>query len=217
MTEMSPVGVICVLKAEMEALPRDQRLEIKLKQGRPPFGCELKIVDGDGRPLPHDGASTGELCVRGPWIINEYFANQAATAAAFDDEGWFRTGDIGVIDPDGYLHLTDRAKDLIKSGGEWISSIDLENAAMEHPQVAQAAAIARPHPKWVERPLLLVIPRDGAAPGKDDILEHLAGKVAKFWLPDDVVFVDSFPMTATGKVSKARLREQFKDYELPTA
>jgi fatty-acyl-CoA synthase len=217
MTEMSPVGVICALRAELDALPRDERLEKKLKQGRPPFGCELKIVDDEGRSLPHDGTSTGELCVRGPWIIDQYFGNEAATAAAFDDEGWFRTGDIGAIDPDGYLQLTDRAKDLIKSGGEWISSIDLENAAMGHPDVAQAAAIALPHPKWVERPLLLVIPRDGATPGKDDILEHLKQEVASWWLPDDVVFVDAFPMTATGKVSKARLREQFKDYELPTA
>ncbi len=217
MTETSPVGVLCALKEEMVALPPDQRLERKLQQGRPPFGCELKIVDEHGRPLPHDGTSTGELCVRGPWIIDEYFENEAATAAAFDDEGWFRTGDIGAIDPDGYLQLTDRAKDLIKSGGEWISSIDLENAAMGHPDVAQAAAIARPHPKWVERPLLLVIARDGASPDKADILEHLKQKVASWWLPDDVVFVETFPMTATGKVSKTRLRERFKDYELPTA
>ena len=150
------------------------------------------------------------------WVISGYYENQAASDAAME-EGWFRTGDVANIDSDGFLQITDRAKDLIKSGGEWISSIDLENAAMGHPAVAQAAAIAMPHPKWQERPMLVVIPCDGAAPEKAELLSFLAGKVAKWWLPDDVVFVEAFPMTATGKVSKARLREQFKDHRLPTA
>ena len=217
MTETSPLGAICALKPHMEALPRETREARKLKQGRPPLGCEIKIIDDEGRRLPHDGATSGEVCLRGNWVVERYFENEAASAEAFDAEGWLRTGDIGTIDPDGYLHLTDRAKDLIKSGGEWISSIDLENAAMGHRDVAQAAAIALPHPKWVERPLLVVIPREGAAPDKDEILGFLRDKVAKWWLPDDVAFVESLPLTATGKVSKARLRAQFKDHKLPGA
>jgi fatty-acyl-CoA synthase len=216
MTETSPVGAIGALKPAMADLPHEARQAQKLKQGRPPLGCEIKIVDEEGRRLPHDGEAAGEVCLRGNWIIERYFENEAASAAAFDAEGWLRSGDIGTIDRDGYLHLTDRAKDLIKSGGEWISSIDLEAAAMGHPDVAQAAAIALPHPKWSERPLLVVIPREGAEMDKTEILSFLSDKVAKWWLPDDVVFVDALPLTATGKVSKARLRAQFKDHVLPT-
>ncbi len=217
LTETSPVGAIGILKPRMEALPRAERLKQKLKQGRPPFGYEIGIADDEGRRLPHDGVAAGELCVRGNWVIDSYFKNPAADAAAFVGDGWFRTGDICTIDPDGYIEITDRAKDLIKSGGEWISSIDLESAAMDHPDVAQAAAIALPHPKWAERPLLIVIAREGAEADKAAILDFLKDKVAKWWLPDDVVFTDSFPLTATGKVSKARLRERYKDHELPGA
>jgi len=216
MTETSPVATTGRLKRKFRDLPLEAQHKIKVKQGRALYGVEMKIVDDEGNRLPHDGEAAGELLVRGPWVTSGYFDDDEANAVAFDAEGWFRTGDVCAIDETGHMMITDRTKDLIKSGGEWISSIDLENAAMGHPAVAQAAAIAMPHPKWQERPMLVVIPRDGAAPGKDDILEHLKQKVARWWLPDDVVFVESFPMTATGKVSKARLRERFKDYELPT-
>ncbi len=217
MTETSPVGAICLLRPEMDDHPVEARYAVKMKPGRAPFGYEMKIVDGDGKELPQDGQATGELLVRGYWVIGGYYENDAANAAAFDAEGWFRTGDVASIDLDGYMQITDRVKDLIKSGGEWISSIDLENVVMGHPEVAEAAAIARPHPKWGERPLLIVVPRDGAATGKEDIIAFLDGKVAKWWLPDDVVFVDELPHTATGKVSKATLRERLKDYKLPSA
>jgi len=216
MTETSPVGALSILRRSMDGADLDARLDKIAKPGWPPFGIDLEIVDDTGAALPHDGEASGELVVRGHWVIGGYYRNQAASDAAFED-GWFRTGDVANIDPDGFLQITDRAKDLIKSGGEWISSIDLENAAMGHPSVAQAAAIAMPHPKWGERPLLVVIPREGAAPDKDALMGYLADKVIKWWLPDDVVFVEAFPMTATGKVSKARLRTQFKGYELPTA
>ena len=217
MTETSPVGAVCLLKPEMDEHPVEARYAVKMKPGRAPFGHEMKIVDSDGRELPQDGRAAGELLVRGYWVMGGYYENGAANAAAFDAEGWFRTGDVASIDPDGYMQITDRVKDLIKSGGEWISSIDLENVVMGHPGVAETAAIGLPHPKWSERPLLAVVARDGAALGKQDILDFLAGRVAKWWLPDDVVFVDELPHTATGKVSKVRLREQFKDHKLPTA
>jgi fatty-acyl-CoA synthase len=217
MTETSPVAAVGVLAPGMETLPPEEFYAVKSKAGRPPFGVEMKIVDDDGRRLPHDGEASGELLVRGPYVIRGYYGDEAADAAAFDAEGWFRTGDVAAIDPRGYMQITDRTKDLIKSGGEWISSIELENAVMAQPDVAEAAAIARPHPKWLERPLLVIVPKPGTAPSKDDILGFLADKVAKWWLPDDVVFVEDLPHTATGKVSKARLRERFKDYKLPTA
>jgi len=178
---------------------------------------ETRIVDPSGKPLPHDGTASGELQVRGPAIISGYYNDEAASAAAFDDDGWLHTGDIATIDADGYLQIIDRTKDIIKSGGEWISSIDLENATMGHPAVGEAAVIGLPHPKWGERPLLIVVLKDGAAAGKDDIIAYLATKLAHWWLPDDVVFVDALPHSATGKLQKARLREQFKDQVLPTA
>ncbi|MEE8189954.1 MAG: long-chain-fatty-acid--CoA ligase [Kiloniellales bacterium] len=220
MTETSPVGAVTALRPEQKALGREARYAIKKKAGRAPFTFDLKIVDGEGNRLPHDGKTSGELLARGPYIMSAYYNNEAANETAFDAEGWFRTGDVATIDPDGYLQITDRTKDLIKSGGEWISSIDLENAVMAHPGVAEAAAIARPHPKWGERPLLVVVAAPGAAggaaPGKDEILGFLSDKVARWWLPDDVVFVEELPHTATGKVSKTKLRERFKDHELPT-
>ena len=216
MTETSPVAALSILRRDMQDADLEARIDKVAKPGWPPYGVDLKIVDDAGAALPHDGEKTGELLVRGHWVISGYYENPEASDAAMED-GWFCTGDVANIDPDGFLQITDRAKDLIKSGGEWISSIDLENVAMGHPDVAQAAAIAMPHPKWLERPMLVVIPREGAAPDKAEILDFLADKVAKWWLPDDVVFVEAFPMTATGKVSKARLRERFKDHRLPTA
>jgi fatty-acyl-CoA synthase len=188
-----------------------------LKQGRTFFGCDLKTVDADGNELPRDGESFGELLVRGAWVISSYFKDEEGTKAAFTDDGWFRTGDVSTLDADGHMQIVDRAKDVIKSGGEWISSIDLENTAMGHAEVAEAAVIGMPHPKWDERPILVVVPVEGKSPSGDDILTYLKDKIAKWWLPDDVVFVDELPHTATGKVSKMQLREKFKDYTLPTA
>jgi fatty-acyl-CoA synthase len=175
----------------------------------------MKIVGPDGKPQPHDGVSRGELLVRGPWIISAYYNDDQASAAAFDDEGWFRTGDVSTIDADGYMQIVDRSKDVIKSGGEWISSIDVENAAMGHSQVAEAAVIGVAHPKWAERPLLIIVPKPGQQPSKESILAFLGDKIAKWQLPDDVVFLPEIPHGATGKVLKTRLRDQFKDYRLP--
>jgi fatty-acyl-CoA synthase len=217
MTETSPVATTGRLKRKYLALPREARYEIKLKQGRALYGVEMKIVDDEGRRLPHDGKTAGQLMVRGPWVASAYFRDEAASAAVFDADGWFATGDVVTIDPDGHIHITDRSKDLIKSGGEWISSIDLENAAMNHPDVAEAAAIALAHPKWGERPLLVVVRRDGGKIAGDQLHDFLAGKVAKWWLPDEIVFVDALPHTATGKVSKLELRKIFADHKLPDA
>jgi fatty-acyl-CoA synthase len=172
----------------------------------------MKIVDDQGHALPHDGEAVGELLVHGPWIISGYFEDEAATAAAVEPDGWFHTGDVASIDPDGYVQLTDRHKDVIKSGGEWISSIDLENAAMADEAVAEAAAIAIPHPKWSERPLLVVVPRAGCRPERDKLIALLAQHFPKWMLPDDVVVVDELPHTATGKIMKSKLREMFADY-----
>ena len=216
MTETSPVAAAGIDRKVLEPLAHDARLREKLKQGQVLFGVEMKIVDDDGNRLPHDGAATGELLVRGPWVTSGYFDDDEANAVAFDAEGWFRTGDVCAIDPTGHMMITDRIKDLIKSGGEWISSIDLENTAMGHPDVAEAAAIAMPHPKWTERPMLVVVPRDGAALTRDDVLAYLDGKIVKWWMPDDVVFTDELPHTATGKVSKRRLRERYADHVLPS-
>ncbi|MEC9167091.1 MAG: AMP-binding protein, partial [Pseudomonadota bacterium] len=217
MTEMSPVGSLGILEPEMEALPQEEQLRLKAYQGRRMFGVDLKIVDEDGARLPHDGEAIGELAVRGPCVVDGYFNDEAASAAAIDDEGWFRTGDVASISPDGFLMIVDRTKDLVKSGGEWISSIDLENAAMAHPEIAECAVIAAAHPKWDERPLLIVVPAAGADLAKEAVIDFLTARVAKWWLPDDVVFVDELPHGATGKVSKLTLRAQFKDYVLPTA
>lgn len=217
MTEMSPVGTNGRLLPHMANLPKERQWAVKAKQGRAICCVDLKIVDAEGKRLPHDGKAFGELLVRGPWIASGYFKNEAASKAALDDEGWFRTGDVATIDPDGIVQLVDRSKDVIKSGGEWISSIDLENAAMGHPDVAQAAVIGVRHPRWDERPLLIIVPEKGKSPTKEEIIAFLADKVAKWWLPDDVQFVDALPMTATGKISKLDLRKRFKDYALPTA
>ena len=212
MTELSPLGTTCRLKAGMQNWSYAQQIDVRLKQGTPIFGCAMKIVDDSGQQLPHDGKLVGRLLVKGPWVVRRYYRE---TEEAVDADGWFDTGDIGNIDEFGYLQITDRAKDLIKSGGEWISSVDLENEAMGHPDVSLAAVIGISHPKWEERPLLVVKQTDGSNLSRDDMLMYLSDKVARWWLPDDVVFVEEIPMTATGKISKLRLREQFTDYTLP--
>ncbi|MEO5764533.1 MAG: AMP-binding protein, partial [Casimicrobiaceae bacterium] len=211
---MSPVGTIGSAKAKHRDLAPDQRMALALKQGRPLFGVEMKIVDGEGHDLPHDGVAAGNVMVKGPWVVRDYYGSDLPSPLAAG--GWFPTGDVGSIDADGYLTITDRSKDVIKSGGEWISSIDLENIAVGHPGVAEAAVIGVAHPKWDERPLLLVIRRDGAAVTRDELLKFYDGKIAKWWMPDDVVFVDELPHTATGKLSKKTLRERYRDYRLPT-
>ncbi|MEI9984940.1 MAG: 3-(methylthio)propionyl-CoA ligase [Aliidongia sp.] len=217
MTEMSPLGTVASLKKKHDTAPDEIRRSVRASQGRPMPMVDLKIVDGAGNVLPHDGMAVGDLHVRGPWIISGYFRDEAASAAAFDEAGWFKTGDVCSIDPDGYMRITDRSKDVIKSGGEWISSIDLENAAMGHPDVAEAAVIGVHHPKWDERPLLVVVLRPDRDLDKASILGFLAGRVAKWWLPDDVVAVEQIPHTATGKILKTRLRDDFSNYRLPTA
>jgi acyl-CoA synthetase (AMP-forming)/AMP-acid ligase II len=214
MTEMSPVGTLSTLKPRIAALPLDERYRYKAKQGRPIYTVELKIVDAGGVAQPHDGVAMGEVLARGPWVISGYYNDEAASAAAFDAEGWLRTGDVATICPDGYVQVVDRRKDVIKSGGEWISSIDVENAAIGHPAIAEAAVIGLPHPRWGERPLLIVALREGKPGDKEDILRHLAARLAKWQLPDDVVFVAEIPHTATGKILKTRLREIFKDHRL---
>jgi 3-(methylthio)propionyl---CoA ligase len=215
MTEMSPLGTVAALKAEHLRLDRDAQRTVRLKQGRPPFGVQLKIIDDGGQAQPHDGKSMGELLVRGPWIISGYFEDAEASAAVIEPGGWFHTGDVATIDPDGYMQIMDRRKDVIKSGGEWISSIDLENAAVAHPDVAQAAVIAVPHPRWAERPLLIVTPRPGCRPKRDDLIAFLGERFQRWMLPDDVVVLDELPHTATGKVMKTRLREMYQDHKLP--
>jgi acyl-CoA synthetase (AMP-forming)/AMP-acid ligase II len=213
MTEMSPLGTICNLLPKHREFTPEQRLDVQAKQGRAIFGVELKITDDAGRRLPHDGKAFGHLMVRGPWITSGYYRGEGGTI--LDPEGFFDTGDVATIDPDGYMQITDRSKDVIKSGGEWISSIDLENAAVGHPAVAEAAVIGIPHPKWQERPLLVVVRKQGQDVSREDLLSFLHGKVAKWWLPDDVAFVDELPHTATGKLLKTKLREHFRDYQLP--
>src|SRR5471030_182657 len=207
MTETSPTCTTGHLKPKHR--DSDERLHYQMKAGRVNYGADVKIVGKDGATLPDDGESQGELYVRGPWVISEYYNNAAATDAALTDDGWFRTGDIASIDSDGYLTIHDRSKDLIKSGGEWISSIDLENAAVGHPEIIEAAAIAIPHEKWAERPLLVVVRDPASHLDREGVLAYLDGKVAKWWLPDDVMFVSEMPHTATGKISKKTLRERF--------
>ena len=209
MTETSPLGTVATLRPAMASLPAEERYAMHAKQGHGIFGIEMRIVDDDGRELPWDGKSAGELQVRGNWVCSAYFGLDESPAHSKD--GWFATGDVAVIGPDGFLQITDRAKDVIKSGGEWISSVDLENCACGHPEVLMAAAIGVKHPKWEERPLLLVVPRQGCTPTRDSVLAHLAEHFAKWQLPDEVILVDSLPMTATGKISKKDLREKFKD------
>jgi acyl-CoA synthetase (AMP-forming)/AMP-acid ligase II len=215
MTEMSPLGTVAALKGKHLRLEREEQTAVKAKQGRPPFGVELKIIDEAGRMQPHDGKSMGELLVRGPWIVDGYFNDAAASAEVIANDGWFHTGDVATLDPDGYMQITDRRKDVIKSGGEWISSIDLENAAVAHDDVAEAAVIAVPHPRWGERPLLIVAPRTGRRPDRDGLIALLARQFPRWMLPDDVVIVPELPHTATGKLMKTRLREMFRDHKQP--
>jgi fatty-acyl-CoA synthase len=215
MTETSPIGVIGRLLPRHGGLSAQERIGVKMKAGRAVWGVGLKIVGDDGRELPHDGKAYGHLHVRGPWIASGYFKGEGGQV--LDADGWFPTGDVATIDADGYVQLVDRAKDVIKSGGEWISSIDLENAAIGHPAVMEAAIIGVSHPKWQERPLLLAVRRPGQQVTREDLLGYLGEKVAKWWVPDDVVFVDQLPHTATGKLLKTKLREQYRDYRLPNA
>jgi fatty-acyl-CoA synthase len=214
MTEMSPLGTLCTIKPEYDDLEGDSRLNIQQKQGYTPFGVEMKITDDDNNELPWDGKIFGRLKVRGPAVSGSYFGG--ASAEQFDTDAWFDTGDVAHIDTNGYMQITDRSKDVIKSGGEWISSIELENLAVGHPDVQEAAVIGVKHSRWEERPLMVIVRKQGKEPEKADILAFLNGKVAKWWMPDDVAFVDEIPHTATGKILKTALRETFKDYRLPT-
>ena len=214
MTELSPLGSFCAIKPETAALEGKALYDLKQKQGYAPFSVEMKIADDSGRSLPRDGKTFGRLMVKGPSVSKGYYG---IDAAILDEEGFFDTGDVATIDENGYMLITDRSKDVIKSGGEWISSIELENLAVGHPDVAEAAVIGIAHPKWDERPLLVIITKPDRAPTKDEILAFMSGKIAKWWMPDDVVFVDTIPHTATGKILKTALREQFRDYRLPTA
>ena len=214
MTETSPIGTVNTVKAGLEGLSDDEQLDLATKAGRGIFGVELRIVDDNNDELPWDGKAFGALQVRGPWVCSDYFKLEGAGGTHTED-GWFETGDVATIDPDGYVAITDRTKDVIKSGGEWISSIELENTAMGHPAIAEAAVIGVPHPKWTERPLLVVTKAEGQDVSKEELLAYFDGKVATWWVPNDVVFVDELPHTATGKVKKSELRKQFTDYRLP--
>ena len=215
MTELSPIGSSGSLLTSMLDLPKEERWAVKSKQGRAIWGVEKKIVGEDGAELLQDGVAFGELMVRGPWTASAYYNDAEATAQSFTEDGWFYTGDVATIDEHGIMQIVDRKKDVIKSAGEWISSIDLENAAMAHPAIQEAAVIGMPHPKWDERPLLVVVAAERQSPELEEVREFLADKVAKWWLPDDLMVLDELPHTATGKVSKLNLREQLKDYVFP--
>jgi acyl-CoA synthetase (AMP-forming)/AMP-acid ligase II len=217
MTELSPVGTLCSLKPKHLALPQEEQLKIRQKQGRAVYGVDMKIVDASGQALPHDGIASGDLLVKGPWVVAEYFKGEGGDPLVRDAQGvgWFPTGDVASICPDGFLQITDRSKDVIKSGGEWISSIELENIAVGHPAVAMAACIGVKHPKWDERPIIVAVKKPGAVLSAHDLLQFYQGKTAKWQIPDDVVFVDAIPMGATGKMQKMRLRELLKNYTLP--
>ncbi len=212
MTEMSPLGTLCSLKNKHLALPESEQMALRLKQGRAIFGVDMKIVDPQGKELPWDGKAAGDLWVRGPWVVRDYY-NSGKPAPLVD--GWFPTGDVATIDADGFMQITDRSKDVIKSGGEWISSIDVENIAMAHPAVLMAACIGVAHPKWDERPIVVVVKKSGQELSREDLLAFYQGKIAKWQVPDDVVFVDAIPLGATGKMQKMKLREQLQDYRLP--
>ena len=212
MTEMSPLGTVCTLKNKHLSLSSEEKMKVRIKQGRGMYGVEMKIVDPNGQELPWDGKTFGDLLVKGPWIIRDYFNSDAASPLI---DGWFPTGDVGTIDADGYLQITDRSKDVIKSGGEWISSIDVENIAVAHPAVAMAACIGIKHPKWDERPIIAVVKKPGADLSRETLLAFYEGKIAKWQVPDDVVFVDAIPLGGTGKMQKTKLREILKDYTLP--
>jgi len=214
MTEMSPLGTVCTLKEKHMAMDKEARYAVQAKQGRVIFGVDMRIVGQDGKELPMDGKAFGDLQVRGPWVTTGYFKGEGGDPL---QDGWFPTGDVATIDPDGYMQITDRSKDVIKSGGEWISSIDLENIAVAHPAVAEAAVIGVKHPKWDERPIVVAVKKPGQDVTKEDLLKFFEGKIAKWWMPDDVVFVAELPHTATGKLSKLTLRQQLKDYRLPAA
>ncbi|MBK1969486.1 long-chain-fatty-acid--CoA ligase [Brevundimonas sp. 3P9-tot-E] len=213
MTETSPIGTIANLTPELKALPYDEQMAWRMKQGTPPLGVELKIKNYGGQEMPHDGKTFGRVMVKGPTIAGAYFKGEGGDI--LDHEGFFDTGDIASVDSHGFMQITDRAKDVIKSGGEWISSIDIENIAVGHPKVALAAVIGAAHPKWDERPVLLVKLKEGEAEDKQEHLDFLQGKIAKWWMPDDVVFVDDIPLGATGKIDKKTLRERMKGYQLP--
>jgi 3-(methylthio)propionyl---CoA ligase len=219
MTELSPLGTVSTLKSKHLSQAKDEQLKVQDKQGRPLFGVDMRIVDDQGKDLPWDGKAFGDLLVRGPWITTSYFKGEGGEVLREDaaGRGWFPTGDVATIDPDGYMQITDRSKDVIKSGGEWISSIDLENAAMAHPAVAEAAVIGVAHPKWDERPLLVVVTKPNAQVTREELLKFFDGHVAKWWIPDDVVFVEQLPHTATGKLLKTKIREDFRGHKLPTA
>ena len=213
MTEMSPLGTVCTLKNAHLPLNSDDKMKVRLKQGRAVFGVDMKIVDPDGAELAWDGKTSGDLLVKGPWIIDQYFKQEGGSPLMAG--GWFPTGDVGTIDPEGYLQITDRSKDVIKSGGKWISSIEVENIAMAHPSVAMAACIGMKHPKWDERPIIAVVKKPGTEVSRDELLKFYDGKIAKFQIPDDAVFVDAIPLGATGKMQKMKLRDFLKDYKLP--
>ncbi|HEY9068478.1 MAG TPA: 3-(methylthio)propionyl-CoA ligase [Burkholderiaceae bacterium] len=218
MTEMSPVGTVATLKSKHTGTAHDAQFAVQCKQGRAVFGVDMKIAGPDGRELPWDGQQSGELMVRGPWIVSSYFKSEGGDPLVHDEQGrgWFPTGDVATIDPDGYMQITDRSKDVIKSGGEWIGSIDIENIAMAHPKVAMAACIAARHPKWDERPLLIVVKKPNVELTREELLGFFEGRIAKWWTPDDVIFVDAIPLGATGKMLKNRLRDQYGQHLMKT-
>ena len=211
---MSPLGTVCTLKNKHLTMGSADMMKVRLKQGRGIFGVDMKIVDEQGASLPWDGKAYGDLLVKGPWVISDYFKADGPSPLV---DGWFPTGDVATIDPDGYMQITDRSKDVIKSGGEWISSIDVENIAMAHPAVAMAACIGMKHPKWDERPIIVVVKKPNAEVSREELLAFYEGKTAKWQVPDDVVFVEAIPLGATGKMQKTKLRETLKDYALPGA
>jgi len=215
MTELSPIGSMGMITPELESAPLEEQLKVRMKQGRTIFTVEMRIADDDGNELPRDGETFGRLQVRGPAVASAYFKN--AGGDPLDKDNWFDTGDVATLDPHGYMQIVDRTKDVIKSGGEWISTIDIENIAVGHPAVAEACVIGMAHPKWDERPALFVVLKTGQSADKAAILDFLKGKIAKWWTPDDVIFVDDLPHTATGKLDKKALRKTFADYVLPTA
>lgn len=212
---MSPLGTLCTLKNKHLKRSKEEQQRISQKQGRAIFGVDMKIVNSEGLEQPWDGKTYGDLLVRGPWILERYYKGDSPLVMDDQGQGWFPTGDVATIDEDGFMQITDRTKDVIKSGGEWISSIDIENIAMGHPAVAMAACIGMPHPKWDERPIVVVALKPGVQVSREAILAFYEGKIAKWQIPDDVVFVDAIPLGATGKMLKTKLREQFKDYQLP--
>jgi len=212
MTELSPLGTLCTLKNKHLSLPEEEQMKIRLKQGRAIFGIDMKVVGPDGAELPWDGKASGDLLVKGPWVIRDYYKGEGPAPLA---DGWFPTGDVATIDAEGFMQITDRSKDVIKSGGEWISSIDVENIAMAHPAVLMAACVGMRHPKWDERPIVVVVKRPGTEVTREELLAFYEGKIAKWQVPDDVVFVDAIPLGATGKMQKMKLREMLADYKLP--